>query len=105
MRTHSVILTPLSLLDLKVVEVPCVILMNKNHTDTLLVKMREEKYILLLFTFHETVCRKQTAAAAASDQGVSSTCFQLSQTRKRASFLQTSKFKRRFLCLTWDELM
>lgn len=72
------------------------ILMNKNHTDTLLVKMREEKYILLLFTFHETVCKRKTAAETASDRGVSSTCFQLSQTRKRASFLQTSKFKRVF---------
>lgn len=35
---HSVILTPLSLPDLRVIEVWCVILMNKNHSDTFLVK-------------------------------------------------------------------
>lgn len=44
MCAHAVILTPLSLPDLRVIEVRCVILMNKSHTDTLLVKMREGKY-------------------------------------------------------------
>lgn len=56
MCTHTVILTPLSLPDLRVMEVWSVILMNKNHTDTLLVKMREEKCILLLFTFQKKEC-------------------------------------------------
>lgn len=64
---HTVILTPLSLPDLRVTEVRCVILMNKNHTDTPLVKMKEEKYILLLFTFHGTVCEKQREAKTETD--------------------------------------
>lgn len=67
MCAHTVILTPLYLPDLRVMEVRCVILMNKNHADTLLVKMREEKYILLLFTFHETVCKKQREAKTETD--------------------------------------
>lgn len=44
MCAHAVILTPLPLPDLRVIEVQCVILMNKSHTDTL-VKMREGKYM------------------------------------------------------------
>lgn len=34
------------------------ILMNKNHTDTILVKMREERCMLLLFTFQKRECMR-----------------------------------------------
>ena len=48
-RTHSVILTALLLPDLRVIEVWCVILMNKNPCETLLVKnKREEMYLVIV---------------------------------------------------------
>lgn len=56
MCAYTVILTPLCLPDLRVMEVSSVILMNKSHTDSLLVKMREEKCILLLLTFQKKEC-------------------------------------------------
>lgn len=57
--THTIILTHLSLPDLRVMEVWCVILMKKNHTDTRLVKMWKEKCILLLFTFQKECVRNR----------------------------------------------
>lgn len=58
-HTCTHLLTPLSLPDLRVMEVRCLILMNKSHRGTLLVKTREIKYVLLLFGSHETGCRKE----------------------------------------------
>lgn len=64
-RTH--LLTPLSLPDLRVMEVRCLILMNKRHSGALLVKTREIKYVLLLFGSHETGCRKERKTVCQHD--------------------------------------
>lgn len=42
---HTVILTPLPLSDLRVIEVWYVILMNKNHSDTFLVKKWKKRNV------------------------------------------------------------
>lgn len=86
---HTVILTPLSLPDLRVTEVRCVILMNKNHTDTPLVKMKEEKYLVIVHLSWNSVW--ETERSKEGDRlGVSSTCFQLNRSNKSA---RLSNFK------------
>lgn len=79
------------------------ILMNKNHTDTLLVKMRGEMYLVIVHR-SKTVCKKQSKEKSETENekiekedrlGVRSTCFQLKRCRKRAIFV-TSELKKCF---------
>lgn len=103
MCAHAVILTPLSLPDLRVIEVRCVILMNKSHTDTLLDKMREGKYISCYCSpFMKQYVRNRERQRRRL--GVSSTCFQLKRPRKRPSFTNL-KIPKKVFCLSWNELL
>lgn len=99
LREKKPILTPPSLPDLRVMEAWCVLLINKNHTDTLLVKMREEKCILLLFTFQQHRDRKEES----QERRWIRCSLAFGSNRCRRATLKT--FKNFKTLLTWDELL